>query len=900
MKIKQKKITEADIMKTKKIVMRTAALAMSVTLCSSAAALLSGCIGQGNYNGPLVIMTEDLNELFNPFFSTSGTDMDVVGQTQLSMFTTDAKGQLAYGEDEATVVLDYKQEYNAAQNVTDYYFVIKNGIKFSDGVPLTMNDIMFNIYVYLDPAYTGSSTMYSTDIVGLQQYRSQSNVSGSENDDTLTVNANAMAQNRILELVTLFRETGTEGTSFVGANPATMRTAISEHTPSNGYKNAIAVDGKISDEDARAQLLKDYNKTLEEFRTELENDYDGAQYAYTEAPYNQLEPGTFDPVTSFMAYEGYVTFKYKQEEGSTEDKTKLEGIEKNYSESVVKDRNSAIEFVNNDKVSNELDNILQYWATGTKMQNDFVTRARDVILHQRLGDSKELLVKNVSGITSLGHASDVASVTIGTNTYTVAKNHNADGTVADENAYDVLRIQINGQDPKAKWNFGFSVAPHHYYGYDASKDAVTTVDIKNNQFGVEWASYSFMTSVIQGTNKWGESKNRVPVGAGPYVATNDGYETDQPAGNAFFADNYVNYHANENFLLGAPKIKKMRYMEVSVTNAIGYLEHGDIHYISPQLTPSNYTKLNSMEKNGYVNISTWQLGYGYIGINASRVQNINLRRAIMAAMDTKLSRQYYRVGDAVTISWPMSVVSWAYPRTAAGFDEKDPLKNRDEQNGHPYTQFVSDAAALDLIREYTATAKAQGASDSDLSVKFVIAGANLTDHPAYQVFLHARELLNSCGWKVSLEPDVNALTKLSTGSLAVWAAAWGSTIDPDMYQVYHKNSTASSTSAWGYPSILANRALYSEENAILNQLSDVIDRARETLDETTRATLYREAMGYVLDLAVELPLYQRKTVYAYNANVIDVNTLPDPDTINSYNSPLAKIWEVNFVGAENN
>lgn len=887
-------------MKAKKMLARSVALTMSVALCASTAALLAGCVTNGNYNGPLVIMTEDLNELFNPFFSTSGTDMDVVGQTQLSMFTTDKDGKIAYGDGEATVVLDYKQEYNSAQDVTDYYFVIKNGIKYSDGVALTMNDIMFNIYVYLDPAYTGSSTMYSTDIVGLQQYRSQSNLSGSTKDDTLTTSANAMAQNRILELITLFKETGTEGTSFVGANAAAMRTAISEHNPSSGYKNAIAIKGAISDEDARKQLLEDYNNTIEEFRTELENDYDGAQYAYTEAPYDQLPAGTFDPVTSFMAYEGYVEFKYKQEEGSTEDKTKLDSIVKNYSSSVVKDRTSAINYVYEAKVANELDSILQYWATGTLMQNDFATRARDIILHERLGDSNELLVNNISGITSLGHTTDVSTVTIGTNTYNVAKNHNEDGTVADEGCYDVLRIQINGQDPKAIWNFGFSVAPHHYYGYDASKSATTTVNIANNQFGVEWASYDFMTGVIQGKNSWGESKNRVPVGAGPYVATNDKYDTAQPAGNAFFSNNYVNYRRNDNFLLGAPKIEKMRYMEVSVQNAIGYLQRGDIHYISPQLTQSNYDTLYSMEKQGYVNISTWQLGYGYIGINAGRIQNINLRRAIMAAMNTKLSLSYYRGGDAVTIAWPMSVVSWAYPRTSAGLDASNPTKNTDNQNGHAYTQFTTDDNAISLINQYTATARAQGATESDLKVKFVIAGANLTDHPAYNVFLHARKLLNECGWSVSLEPDVNALTKLSTGSLSVWAAAWGSTIDPDMYQVYHKNSTASSTLAWGYNAILANRGLYSEENTILTKLSNVIDKARETLVESERTVLYKEAMGYVLDLSVELPLYQRKTLYAYNANIIDVNTLPQTSDINSYNSPLARIWEVNFVGAENN
>ena len=94
--------------------------------------------------------------------------------------------------------------------------------------------------------------------------------------------------------------------------------------------------------------------------------------------------------------------------------------------------------------------------------------------------------------------------------------------------------------------------------------------------------------------------------------------------------------------------------------------------------------------------------------------------------------------------------------------------------------------------------------------------------------------------------------------------------------------------------------MYSEETRILNSLSELIDQARETLDQSERAALYEQAMGYVLDLSVELPLYQRKTFYAYNANIIDVNTLPKESDINSYNTPLARIWEVNFVGAENN
>jgi peptide/nickel transport system substrate-binding protein len=149
------------------------------------------------------------------------------------------------------------------------------------------------------------------------------------------------------------------------------------------------------------------------------------------------------------------------------------------------------------------------------------------------------------------------------------------------------------------------------------------------------------------------------------------------------------------------------------------------------------------------------------------------------------------------------------------------------------------------------------------------------------------------GWDIQVVPDTQALTKLTTGSLAVWAAAWGSTVDPDMYQVYHKNSTATSVLAWGYREILANPAAYKEENDILNKLSAVIDEARETDDREVRTELYKEAMGYVLDLAVELPVYQRDVLYAYNSQIIKSESLPSE--INPYTSPLDRIWEIEFA-----
>jgi peptide/nickel transport system substrate-binding protein len=289
-----------------------------------------------------------------------------------------------------------------------------------------------------------------------------------------------------------------------------------------------------------------------------------------------------------------------------------------------------------------------------------------------------------------------------------------------------------------------------------------------------------------------------------------------------------------------------------------------------------------MKADGYNMLSSDQLGYGYIGINASKINDINLRKAIMCAMNTSLALDYYRAGTASQIYWPMSKISWAYPDGEAATD-----------NGFDYPQLGSwnQDIAINNIEKYMQEAGVS-AGDSQLKVTFTIAGSSLQDHPTYKVFRDAAALLNDLGWDVEVVCDTQALTKINTGSLEVWAAAWSSALDPDMYQVYHKDSTATSTKAWGYDWIKKSGS--DEELDILDDLADLIDAARETNDQKTRAELYMQAMGYILDLAVELPVYQRSVLYAYNSKVIDSDSISKE--INPFSSPLDRIWEIEFAG----
>lgn len=885
-------------MNKKKTAVRLATVALSSVMVFGAFGFLTGCKKKVER---LIVMSEPMDGLFNPFYSTSAPDMDVVGMTQLSMLSTDKDGKIAYGEDEPTVVLDYKQEFNeneGSEGVTTYYFVLKNGIKYSDGMPLTMNDVLFNMYVYLDPVYTGSTTMYSTDIVGLKKYRTQkisSDGAGSE-DDSINTQANTFAFNRILELTTLYETTNrinNPNSNSYDVTEQEMRDAIADYSAfTPGYKEAVSKD-ELTVEEYRKQLLEDYELTLETFKKELESDYNSAIDSFKESsPYKEWDAkaGTqhkfSDPVFSFMYMEGYVEVKY-----TDNTRTEIQSVNPQYNDKTIIDKDKAIEHVFRDKINTELNGILSYYATANTIRTDYIAKATEIILHKQAGITEEgqlVVAPNIEGIVSMGHSTNDTAVSINGKNYTIAKEHKSTGEVANAGEYDVLRIKINGKDPKAIWNFGFTVAPHHYYS-DTTK---YPVDITANKFGVNWGSFDFMRDVIQGVNSYGARKNHIPVGAGAYMAT-DMDNNDKPAGNAFNNNNFVYFKANDGFLLGEPKIKNIAYQVLSASNALDQLERGSVHYVTPQFTKANKEKIdNELKDKGIESVATWQLGYGYIGVNAGLVPNINIRKAIMSAMDISQSISYYSSNTVVNIHWPMSIVSWAYPTTdGKPVNTNSPADNMLKLNGHDYMQYTGEADAKQKIRDYMALAGVS-AGAKDLKIKFTIAGSNLTDHPVYAVFNLAAKLLNDCGWDVSVVPDTNALTKLSTGSLAVWAAAWGSTIDPDMYQVYHKNSTATSVYSWGYREILASPGLYQTEPEILNLLSEKIDEGRKTLDEKERADIYKVAMGYVLDLAVEMPVYQRQTLYAYNANVIDTKTFPEQ--INSYSSPLGKIWEIDF------
>ena len=813
----------------------------------------------------VVFATDAMDGNFNPFFATSATDSTIIAQTQIGMLTTDKDGQAVCGEEYPTVVLDYKETMLEGEDLetakvttngnkadyTQYEFIIKNGIKFSDGTDLTIKDVLFNLYVYLDPVYMGSATIYSTDIVGLQAYRTQ-DPSADQNASDQTFYADARARvDAMLEYL----------------NPK-----------SDAYNQETE------------QIIADIEKTKELFRKEVEMDWSSNagtleayedDYTFTEdwqvfyfaeglvKQQTERKPnGSMGPkkdengkyLTSLDEKDNPLAEEIDKQRNDSakikEYKEKYDCTEEQAKEYIVKD--FAIQMVY-ETYSDEskLSEVLTYWATGSNILDEFAAEAKTKYFEGKKEDG-ELPVKTVSGITTTQTTKDYDGKDLG-------------------EVHDVLKIVINKVDPKAIWNFSFAVAPMHYY---SSEEEVAKADGVTN-FGVKFADKKFFDEVLKGTKKSG-----LPVGAGVYMAADQRGNKTQD-GTEFNRNNTVYFIRNDYFEtvgdgLHNANIKYMKYMVVPSNQILHALSTGRIDFGSPNATPANVAEINQyagrLEKAMY---ST--NGYGYVGVNPKYVPDIEVRRAIMKAMDTgSIVGNYYTESLADVIYRPMSKESWAYPE---GVKEHESIK---------YDPEAKEIIAL--VESAGWTLGSDGIYEKDgvkLSLTFTIAGET-TDHPAYSMFEEAAKLLNDCGFDITVKTDINALKSLATGALQVWAAAWSSTIDPDMYQVYHKDSTATSTKNWGYPTIFADTTgQFDEEREIIEELSLLIEEGRATVLQDERKVIYAKALDKVMELAVELPTYQRNDLVVYNMTVIDGKTLNQNPS--STAGVYDRLWEVNYL-----
>ncbi|MGI6684686.1 MAG: ABC transporter substrate-binding protein [Bacillota bacterium] len=111
-------------------------------------------------NDTIIIGTSDFSGVFNPIYCEMAFDAAV---TELIF---DGLVEADYNARPIPGMADYK----ISDDGLTYTFTLREGLKFSDGTPVTTKDVEFTIYALADPEYYGPYDVFSVGITGLMDY----------------------------------------------------------------------------------------------------------------------------------------------------------------------------------------------------------------------------------------------------------------------------------------------------------------------------------------------------------------------------------------------------------------------------------------------------------------------------------------------------------------------------------------------------------------------------------------------------------------------------------------------------------------------------------------------------------------------------------------------------------
>ena len=724
-----------------------------------------------NSDTPLVVGYAPFSSKFSPFFAETAYDQDVASMTAISLLTSDRTGAIVYNGIEGETInyngTDYTYYGPADLVVTEnadgtvyYDFTLRDDLVFSDGEPITIDDVIFSMYVLCDPTYDGASTLYAQPIEGMEEYRSGM--------DT--------RQNLIL-----------------AAGP-----------------DAYA-ENEFYTEDQYNTFWAAFNAAGEKFAQEIIDYVVALGYA---------EEGNVAAAASAWGYE------------LAEDATAADffaAIVDNYGYDL-----------SDDGINAE--------TAGTSISAFIEAELGDAADEYKAGVQTGESAANISGIQKTGDYS--------------------------------MRVVTTKVDATAIYQLGVTIAPLHYYG-DAS-----LYDYDNNSFGFTKGDLSSV-----------RAKTTQPMGAGPYKFVK-------------FENGVVNFEANDLYFQGAPKTKYINFLETQEADKLNGVVTGTIDITDPSFSKDVVAAVESANGgtlNGdVITVNTVDnLGYGYIGM-CSKVMNVggepdseaskNLRKAFgtIFSVYRDVAIDSYYGERASVINYPISNTSWAAPQpTDDGYKvafsvdvDGNDIYTSDMTAEQKYEAAKQAALGFFEAAGYTVedgklTAAPEGAA---LEYELWIPGDGVGDHPSFMVCTLASDALKSIGMNLIINDLTNSSelwTALDAQTVAMWAAAWNATVDPDMYQIYYADVANGGANAGG------SNYMYAIADEELDQL--ILD-ARASTDQTFRKAMYKACLDIVIDWAVEIPVYQRQNAIIFSTERVNMDTVtPDITTFYGWMAEVQNI-----------
>ena len=469
----------------------------------------------------------------------------------------------------------------------------------------------------------------------------------------------------------------------------------------------------------------------------------------------------------------------------------------------------------------------------------------DTMVEAYEGDIQTLSSTETAGSSVFELMEDYDAYTVGIETGESAPSITGIQKTGDNS----LRIVATQVDATLIYQLGVEISPLHYYG------DVELYDYDNNSFGFPKGDLSLV-----------RAKTTEPLGAGPYKFVK-------------FENGVVNFEANENYFLGTPKIKYLNFREVQDEDKLNGVVTGTIDITDPSFSADKVEAIqqaNGGELTGDV-ISTDtvdNLGYGYIGINARNVSvggdpasdaSKNLRRAFATIFSVyrDVAIDSYYGERASVINYPISNTSWAAPQPT---DDDYEIAFSTDVLG------FFEAAGY-TVEDGKVTAAPEGAK---LEYEVQIPADGSGDHPAFMILTLARDAFAELGINLIVTDLTNSSdlwTGLEAHQVDMWCAAWGATVDPDMYQVYFSGVGDEGREAGG------SNYMYEIEDP---ELDEMILAARESTDQEYRKLMYKACLDTIISWACEIPIYQRQNAIIFSTERVNMDTVT-PDITTFYN-----------------
>lgn len=325
-----------------------------------------------------------------------------------------------------------------------------------------------------------------------------------------------------------------------------------------------------------------------------------------------------------------------------------------------------------------------------------------------------------------------------------------------------------------------------------------------------------------------KAKNDAPMGSGPFVWQS-------------YENNVVTVKANPDYFLGSPKIEYIKYQVINEENKVDAIVNGDIDITDPS---ASLEAMEILEAEGINYSLIGNPGYGYIAISAKRIPDINVRSGLMHLMTREQAVSTYYGELAQVIERPMTPTLGEYPTEATEYWGYDPDKALEYFKAAGYEQVNGK-----LVKD-----------GEQLVVEVGIGGA--ATHPSTPILTQmANDMANLGGELIVSDVDWSILNnRMQNDDIDMWVAAWGNSTNADLTQLFGSESTKPGGS---------NRTWIVDP-----KLDELLQKVNTTLDFEERKALVAEELDLIMSWATYMPVYQRKNLWIYNPDTVNMDTVP--------------------------